>query len=61
MLKTLDDAGGLEDLTAAHEAVSAYHGNNYLSLIERFYRSHRPAFGRQVTVSVDIDAFAGEM
>lgn len=42
VLKALDDAGGLEELTSAHEAVSAYHGNNYLPLVERFYRSHRP-------------------
>jgi TnpA family transposase len=41
VLKTLEDAGGLEELTAAHEAVSAYHGNNYLPLLDRFYRSHR--------------------
>lgn len=43
LLKTLESAGGLEQLSAAHEAVSAYHGNNYLPLLERFYRSHRPA------------------
>ncbi|MBA8963193.1 hypothetical protein JOJ86_004409 [Rhodococcus percolatus] len=43
LLKTLNAAGGLEQLSAAHEAVSAYHGNNYLPLLERFYRSHRPA------------------
>ena len=42
VLKALDDAGGLEELITAHEAVSAYHGNNYLPLVERFYRSHRP-------------------
>ena len=43
LLKTLESAGGLEQLSAAHEAVSAYHGNNYLPLLEGFYRSHRPA------------------
>jgi TnpA family transposase len=43
LLKTLEFAGGLEQLSAAHEAVSAYHGNNYLPLLEGFYRSHRPA------------------
>jgi hypothetical protein len=43
LLKTLDAAGGLEELSLAHEAVSAYHGNNYLPLLEGFYRSHRPA------------------
>ncbi|MGO4617544.1 hypothetical protein AB4305_25285 [Nocardia sp. 2YAB30] len=30
-------------MTAAHEAVAAHHGNNYLPLLERFYRSHRKA------------------
>lgn len=43
LLKTLESAGGLEQLSAAHEAVSAYHGNNYLPLLEGFYRSHRSA------------------
>ncbi|MDV6246975.1 Tn3 family transposase [Rhodococcus opacus] len=43
LLKTLNAAGGLEQLSAAQEAVSAYHGNNYLPLLEGFYRSHRPA------------------
>jgi TnpA family transposase len=106
LLKTLDSAGGLEQLSAAHEAVSAYHGNNYLPLLEVFYRSHRPALftlvdalemapttadrsvadavefiranrdrrsdwieektthtrdGQQVTVAIDVDAFAGVM
>lgn len=105
LLKTLDAAGGVDELTSAHEAVSAYHGNNYLPLLERFYRSHRSVLftlvnslelvattadssvidaveflrahrdrrsdwiaehttvdrdGQRVTVSVDIDAFAGE-
>lgn len=36
LLKTLNAAGGLEQLSAAHEAVSAHHGNNYLPLLERF-------------------------
>ncbi len=40
LLKTLESTGGLEQLSAAHEAVSAYHGNNYLPLLEGFYRSH---------------------
>lgn len=44
LFKTLEAAGGLlEQLSAAYEAVSAYHGNNYLPLLARFYRSHRPA------------------
>ncbi|EHY87515.1 Tn3 family transposase [Saccharomonospora azurea] len=43
LLKTLTDAGGVEQLSAAHEAVSAHHGNNYLPLLEQFYKSHRSA------------------
>jgi TnpA family transposase len=43
VLKTLADAGGVDELAAAHEAVSAYHGNNYLPLLQPFYRSHRSA------------------
>ncbi len=41
VLKALEQAGGLEALTAAHEAVSAHHGNNYLPLLAPYYRSHR--------------------
>ncbi|MFC7641327.1 DUF4158 domain-containing protein [Streptosporangium lutulentum] len=43
LLKTLADAGGVEQLSAAHEVVSAHHGNNYLPLLEKFYKSHRSA------------------
>lgn len=43
VLKTLADAGGVDELSAAHLAVSAHHGNNYLPLLEAFYRSHRAA------------------
>jgi TnpA family transposase len=43
LLKTLADAGGVERLSAAHDAVSAHHGNNYLPMLERFYKSHRSA------------------
>jgi len=43
LLATLAHAGGVEALSAAHETVSAHHGNNYLPLLERFYRSHRAA------------------
>jgi hypothetical protein len=42
VLKTLADAGGIDALAGAAEAVSAYHDNNHLPLLERFYRSHRP-------------------
>ncbi|MDT5275616.1 MAG: hypothetical protein QOG95_2548 [Mycobacterium sp.] len=42
VLKTLVDAGGVDELASTHEAVSAHHGNNYAPLMERYYRSHRP-------------------
>jgi len=43
--------GGVEALLADCEAVAAYHGDNYLPLIHRFYASHRRAlfdFARQL-------------
>ena len=43
VLKALQDAGGLEHLTASHQVVAAYHGNNYLPLLEQYYKSHRSA------------------
>ena len=43
LLKTLHAAGGVAGLSAAHEEVSAHHGNNYTPLMERYYRSHRGA------------------
>jgi len=43
MLRALQDAGGLEHLAASHQAVAAYHGNNYLPLLEQYYKSHRTA------------------
>jgi hypothetical protein len=43
LLKTLHEAGGVAGLSAAHEEVSAHHGNNYTPLMERYYRSHRAA------------------
>jgi hypothetical protein len=43
VLKALEQAGGLEALATAHEAVSAHHGNNYLPLLDQHYRSHRSA------------------
>ncbi len=42
VLGALDGAGGLDRLAAAHQAVAAYHGNNYLPLLEAYYKSHRP-------------------
>ncbi len=43
VLGALGSAGGMAELSAAHEAVSAHHGNNHLPLVERFYRSSRSA------------------
>ena len=43
VLKTLARAGGLDALSSAHEAVAAHHGNNYLPLLERYYRVNRSA------------------
>lgn len=57
VLKALADAGGLEHLAATHQAVSAYHGNNYLPLLERFYRSHRSALFTLVD-SVEFEAIS---
>ena len=41
LLKILADSGGVAALSSAYEAVSAHHGNNYVPLMERYYRSHR--------------------
>ncbi|TDC90959.1 DUF4158 domain-containing protein [Nonomuraea deserti] len=41
VLETIETNGGLVDLMAEHEALAAYHGDNYLPLLDRFYRSHR--------------------
>lgn len=43
MLATLDQAGGVGELSVSHEQVSAYHGENYLPFLERFYRRNRSA------------------
>jgi Domain of unknown function (DUF4158)/Tn3 transposase DDE domain len=43
VLGALGQAGGVAALSAAHETVTAHHGNNYLPLVERFCRSSRPA------------------
>jgi hypothetical protein len=42
VLRALEEGGGLESLAAAHQAVAAHHGNNYLPLLEQYYKSHRP-------------------
>ncbi len=39
VLKALEGGGGLEQLAAAHQPVAAFHGDNYLPLLEGFYRS----------------------
>lgn len=41
VLETIETNGGLADLVAEHEALAAFHGDNYLPLLDRFYRSHR--------------------
>ena len=45
----LTTAGGVEQLLIECEGVNAYKGSNYLPLIWRFYKSHRPAFFRSIT------------
>ena len=59
VLKALESGGGLERLSAAHEAVAAYHGNNYLPLLERFYKSHRPVLFTLVD-ALDLQAASAE-
>ncbi|WP_424532905.1 hypothetical protein ACOZ38_21190 [Sphaerisporangium viridialbum] len=59
MLKALEEAGGLDALAAAHEAVSAYHGNNYLPLLDQHYRSHRSALFTLVD-SIDLESTNAE-
>jgi hypothetical protein len=41
LLAMIDANGGLGELLAEHEALSAHHHNNYLPLLDRFYRLHR--------------------
>lgn len=43
VLDSLARSGGVTALSAAHEEVSAHHGNNYLPFVEKFYRSSRSA------------------
>ncbi|MGP3921216.1 Tn3 family transposase [Nonomuraea sp. 10N515B] len=59
VLKALDEAGGLDALATAHEAVSAYHGNNYLPLLDQHYRSHRSALFTLVE-SIDLESTNAE-
>ncbi|MEU7634139.1 hypothetical protein AB0C34_29895 [Nocardia sp. NPDC049220] len=59
MPKVLEAGGGIEALAAAHEEMSAHHGNNYLPLLERFYRSHRKALFTLVD-SIQLEAVTAE-
>jgi TnpA family transposase len=59
VLKALAQAGGLDVLATAHEAVSAHHGNNYLPLLERHYRSHRPVLFTLLD-AVELEATSAE-
>ncbi|MFC3986585.1 hypothetical protein [Streptosporangium jomthongense] len=52
MLDTIESNGGLAGLVAEREALAAFHGDNYLPLLERFYRSHRGLLLRLVDVLV---------
>jgi TnpA family transposase len=49
MLAPLERAGGLAQVMAEHAAISAHHGNNYLPLLERHYKSHRSALFELLT------------
>lgn len=49
VLTAVDEAGGLVDLLAAHEQVSAYHGDNYLPFMEKFYCSGNMPMGLSST------------
>ena len=59
VLRALESGGGLDRLSTAHEAVAAYHGNNYLPLLERFYKSHRPVLFTLVD-ALDLQAASAE-
>ena len=52
VLGALGQAGGVAALSAAHETVTAHHGNNNLPLVERFCRSSRPALSGVLEVLV---------
>jgi hypothetical protein len=43
MLDPLVRAGGVTVVSAQHAEISAHHGNNYLPLLDRFFKSHRKA------------------
>jgi len=50
MLAAIEANGGLADLIAEHQALAAQHGDNYLPLLERFYRSSRASLIRLASV-----------
>ncbi len=56
---TREWAGGLEQLAAAHEAISAHHGDIYLPLLEGFYRSYRSALFTLLE-TVELEATSAE-
>jgi hypothetical protein len=59
VLKTLESGGGLEQLMAAHQAVASFDGNNYLPLLEAFYRSHRAVLFTLVD-AIELEATSAE-
>jgi TnpA family transposase len=59
VLGALAEGGGVEQLSAAHEAVAAHHGNNYLPLLERYYKSHRPVLFTLVD-AIELEATSTE-
>ena len=59
VLKALESGGGLEQLMAAHQAVAAFHGNNYLPLLEAFYRSHQAVLFTLVD-AIELEATSAE-
>src|SRR5260370_36537828 len=46
----IEASGGLGDLIGEHQALAAQHGDNYLPLLERFYRSSRASLIRLASV-----------
>lgn len=43
MLKPIDEAGGVAQVSAKHAEISAHHRNNYMPLLADRFRSHRKA------------------
>jgi hypothetical protein len=59
VLAALTVGGGIAALSASHEAVAAHHGNNYLPLLERYYKSHRPVLFALVD-AIELEAASAE-